>query len=39
MDYKGAEIVSLDLDEARQAVAELVEAGVEAIAICFCGAS
>jgi N-methylhydantoinase A len=34
-DYKGAEIVPLNLDEARQAVAELVDAGVEAIAISF----
>jgi N-methylhydantoinase A len=34
-DYKGAEIVPLNLDEARQAMAELVEAGVEAIAISF----
>ncbi len=34
-DYKGAVIVALKLDEARQAVAELVDAGVEAIAISF----
>jgi N-methylhydantoinase A len=35
VDYKGAVIVPLDLDEARRAVDELVAAGVEAIAICF----
>ncbi len=34
-DYKGAVIVELNLEEARRAVAELVEEGVEAIAICF----
>ena len=34
-DYKGAVIVPPNLDEARQAVAGLVEAGVEAIAISF----
>src|SRR4029078_4464040 len=34
-DYKGAEIVSLDLDEARQAVAELGEAGVAGSALIF----
>jgi N-methylhydantoinase A len=35
VDYKGATIVALDLDEARRAVVELVAAGIEAIAICF----
>ena len=35
VDYKGAVIVPLDLDEARRAVDELVCAGVGAIAICF----
>ncbi|MGH9918881.1 MAG: hydantoinase/oxoprolinase family protein [Nitrososphaerales archaeon] len=35
VDYKGAVIVPLDLDEARRAADELVAAGVEAIAICF----
>jgi N-methylhydantoinase A len=35
IDYKGAVIVPLDLEEARRAAAELVAAGVEAIAICF----
>jgi N-methylhydantoinase A len=35
VDYKGAVIVPLELEEARRAAAELVAAGVEAIAICF----
>lgn len=35
VDYQGRVLVPLDLGEAAQAVRELVEAGVEAIAICF----
>jgi N-methylhydantoinase A len=35
VDYKGAEIVPLDLEEARSAVTELVGLGAEAIAICL----
>jgi N-methylhydantoinase A len=35
VDYKGAVVVQLDLDEARRAVAELVSSGVEAVAVCF----
>ncbi len=35
IDYKGATVVALDLQEARGAVAELADAGVQAIAICF----
>jgi N-methylhydantoinase A len=35
VDYKGAVIVPLDVDEARRAIEELVADGVEAIAICF----
>ena len=35
IDYKGATVVPLDLQEARGAVAELVDAGVQAIAICL----
>ncbi len=35
VDYKGAVIVRLDLDEARRALAELVEAGVQVVAVCF----
>jgi N-methylhydantoinase A len=34
-DYKGAVVVELNLDEAREAVAELLQQGVDAIAICF----
>jgi N-methylhydantoinase A len=34
-DYKGAVIVELNLEEARRALAELVDEGVEAIAISF----
>jgi N-methylhydantoinase A len=35
VDYKGAVVVPLDVDEARRAVGELVAAGCEAIAVCF----
>lgn len=35
VDYKGAVIVPLDLDEARRAVDQLVAAGAGAIAVCF----
>ena len=35
IDYKGAVIVPLNVEEAREAVAELVDAGAEAIAVCF----
>ena len=35
VDYKGAVVVPIDLDEARRAVAELVSAGAEAVAVCF----
>jgi N-methylhydantoinase A len=35
VDYKGAALVALNLDEARQAVRELVAAGCQAIAVCF----
>jgi N-methylhydantoinase A len=35
VDYKGAVIVPLDLDEARRAAGELVAAGADAIAVCF----
>ncbi|MDO8691713.1 MAG: hydantoinase/oxoprolinase family protein [Dehalococcoidia bacterium] len=35
IDYQGRELVPLDLEEASKAARELVEAGVEAIAICF----
>jgi len=35
IDYRGSAVVPLDLDEAAGAVTELVDAGVEAIAICF----
>ncbi len=34
-DYRGQVVVELNLEEAREAVAELVEQGVDAIAICF----
>jgi N-methylhydantoinase A len=35
VDYKGATIVALNLEEARRAVTELMHDGVEAVAICF----
>ena len=35
IDYRGSVVVPLDTDEAAGAVAELVDAGVEAIAVCF----
>jgi N-methylhydantoinase A len=35
IDYKGVEVVGLNEDEARKAVRELVDQGVEAIAVCF----
>ena len=35
VDFSGAEVVPLNRDEARQAVRELVQDGVEAVAICF----
>ncbi|MDP2663014.1 MAG: hydantoinase/oxoprolinase family protein, partial [Dehalococcoidia bacterium] len=35
VDYQGRELAPLDLEEASRAARELVEAGVEAIAICF----
>ena len=35
IDYKGAVVVDLNEEEARRAVRELVEAGVEAIAVCL----
>ena len=35
VDYKGAVVVNLDQEEARRVVRELVEAGVEAIAVCL----
>ena len=35
IDYRGAVVVSIDLDETAGAVAELVAGGVEAIAVCF----
>ena len=35
VDYRGSVVVDLDLDEAAVAVADLVAAGVEAIAVCF----
>lgn len=35
VDYKGEVVVPLNVEEARQAVVELVAAGIEAIAVCF----
>ena len=35
IDYRGSVVVALDLDEVAAAVSELVDAGVEAIAVCF----
>ena len=35
IDYRGAVVVPIDLDETAGAVAELVAGGVEAIAVCF----
>ena len=35
VDYKGAVVVPLDDEEARQAIRELVQLGVEALAVCF----
>jgi N-methylhydantoinase A len=35
IDYKGATVVPLDLQEAHRAVADLVDAGVRSIAICL----
>ena len=35
VDYQGRELVPLDLEEAAKAARDLVETGVEAIAICF----
>ena len=35
IDYKGSVMVDLDIDEARQAVSDLVADGVDAIAVCF----
>lgn len=35
VDYKGAEIVALDLEEARSVVSELVALGADAIAVCL----
>jgi len=35
IDYKGAVIVALRMEEVESAVDELVEAGIEAIAVCF----
>ncbi|MDP2660265.1 MAG: hydantoinase/oxoprolinase N-terminal domain-containing protein, partial [Dehalococcoidia bacterium] len=35
VDYQGRELAPLDLEEASRAARELVDAGVEAIAICF----
>lgn len=35
VDYKGSIVVELNLDEAKNAVNELIESGVQSIAICF----
>lgn len=35
IDYRGSVVVPVDLDEAARAADELVDAGVEAIAVCF----
>ena len=35
LDYHGEVLTPLDLDEARQEIARLVAAGVEAVAVCF----
>ena len=35
VDYKGAVVIDLDIDEAREAVADLVAHGLDAIAVCF----
>ena len=35
IDYRGAVVVPVDVDEAARAADELVDAGVEAIAVCF----
>src|SRR5205823_1582380 len=35
IDYKGAVVVPLDEEQARQAIRELVQQGVEALAVCF----
>ncbi len=35
VDYKGSVVVDLNLDEAKRAVDELIESGVQSIAVCF----